>query len=211
MIYILDPGHNYSDTWQKFSPKREDGTRFYEYQSNRKIAVKTAEKLEKLGIKYYWSVKPTDQRDASLQKRVDVANAVCRGEGTKNCFFISFHSNALGNGSEWFDNARGWSVYTSPGKTKSDEYATIMFEEASKVLPQYGMTLRKDMSDGDPDYEENFYVLKNTLCPAVLIEALFYTSRKDLEFLESEQGVEVLSDIVVNTILRIEEHNVPRA
>lgn len=204
MLYVLDCGHNYSDTWQKFSPIKEDGTRFYEYESNRKIGALIAEKLDALKIKWCWTIKPEDKRDMSLAKRVEIGNAYARGEGKDKTLFISIHSNALGNGSEWKEKARGWSVYTSPGKTKSDEYATMLFEEASRILPEYGMTLRKDMSDGDPDYEENFYVLNRTICPAVLLEQLFYTSHADLEFLDSDKGREVLADIVVNTIKRIE-------
>ena len=47
--------------------------------------------------------------------------------------------------------ARGWSAYTTKGETKSDKYATILYEEAENLLPRFNMTVRKDMSDGDPD------------------------------------------------------------
>lgn len=53
-------------------------------------------------------------------------------------------------------------------KTNSDEYGTVLFEEAQKILPNYGMTLRKDMTDGDPDYE-NFTVIYKTKCPSALV------------------------------------------
>ena len=33
--------------------------------------------------------------------------------------------------------------------------------------------IRKDNSDGDPDKEYNFYILKHTQCPAVLTENFF--------------------------------------
>jgi N-acetylmuramoyl-L-alanine amidase len=35
-----------------------------------------------------------------------------------------------------------------------------------------GHKLRMDYSDGDPDFEQPFYILKHTLCPAVLTENL---------------------------------------
>ena len=44
------------------------------------------------------------------------------------------------------------------------------------------------MSDGDMDKESNFYVLKNTNCPAVLTENFFMDSKKDLEYLNSDLG-----------------------
>ena len=52
MKILIDCGHNHSDTWQKMSPIRKDGTRFYEYQSNRTIGKMLAEELRKLGIAY---------------------------------------------------------------------------------------------------------------------------------------------------------------
>lgn len=205
MIYLLDTGHSKLPTSQgKRSPVREDGTRFYEYESNRAIAAIVAKKLDALGIEYHYVLNPEKEGFTSLGQRVANANAYAREYGKQNCLFISFHSNAIGNGEEWKDSARGWSIYTSKGTTKSDAYATIFFEEAAKVLPQYGQTVRTDYSDGDPDYEENFTVLSTTICPAVLIEALFYTSRPDLAFLDSHLGREILAQIVVNAIKRIE-------
>lgn len=204
-LIILDCGHNFSDTWQKRSPVREDGSRFYEYESNRKIGKLVAAELDKLGIRYEWTIRPDDERDMSLEKRVEIANAYSRGNGIKNTFFISLHSNAMGDDRSWKDDIRGWCIYTSQGQTKSDEYATILFEEASKILPKYDMTLRKDMADGDPDYEYAFYVCRHTLSPAVLIEQLFYTSHIDLAFLDSDEGRKVLCDIIVSSIKRIIE------
>lgn len=205
MIYLIDTGHSrYPVSQGKRSPLREDGTRFYEYDSNRKIAALVVEKLNALGIENHYVLNPEKETFTSLGQRVANANAYAREYGKQNCLFISFHSNAIGNGEEWKDSARGWSIYTSKGTTKSDAYATIFFEEAAKVLPQYGQTVRTDYSDGDPDYEENFTVLSTTICPAVLIEALFYTSRPDLAFLDSHLGREILAQIVVNAIKRIE-------
>ena len=50
------------------------------------------------------------------------------------------------------------------------------------------MKMRAEKSDGDLDYEENFYILRHTLCPAVLVENFFYDNPDDLRFLESEEG-----------------------
>lgn len=205
MIYLIDAGHSKLPTSQgKHSPIREDGTRFYEWESNRKIARLVMAKLDALGVEYHTVLDLDKEGFTSLGERVSMTNAYAKHFGRQNCLLISFHSNALGKGNEWYDSARGWSVYTSKGKTKSDEYATIFWEEAEKLLPKYGMTLRKQMSDGDPDYEENFTMVYSTSCPAVLLEQLFYTSRIDLAFLDSEEGREVLSDIIVNAIRRIE-------
>ena len=100
-------------------------------------------------------------------------------------------------------NARGWCIYTTRGKTKSDEYATIFYEEAGKVLSKYGIPLRKDMSDGDVDQEANYTVIYNTICPAVLTENLFMDNKEDCKFLLSEQGRDAIAQLHVNAIKRI--------
>jgi N-acetylmuramoyl-L-alanine amidase len=44
------------------------------------------------------------------------------------------------------------------------------------------------LADGDSDKESNFYVLRNTKCPAVLTENFFQDTKKDVEFLLSDVG-----------------------
>lgn len=200
IVVLLDNGHA-SRTPGKHSPKFEDGSRFYEYAFNRDIVKRISDELQKLGIKYHIIVPELDY-DVPLTVRASRANSYAATYGKDKCVLISVHSNAYGNGETW-NSARGWSVYTTKGKTKSDEYATIFFEEAEKFLPQFDMTLRKDMSDGDPDFEENFTILYKTTCPALLTENLFFTNKKDIEFLMSEEGKNVLTKIHVNAIKRI--------
>lgn len=195
MIIVIDAGHNYSDTWQKMSPKKEDGTRFYEYQSNRRIARKLSMELDKLGIEYTYTIHPDDRNDMSLQNRVGKANAVAYKEGKDNVLFISLHSDALGTAEKWYD-ANGYSIFTSVGDTKSDKYAKVFEEVAKEKLEPYKKKVRGL-------YEKNFYVLKHTICPAILLEQLFYSNEEDLEFLESDEGVKVLVDIIVEAIKRI--------
>lgn len=195
MIIVIDAGHNYSDTWQKMSPKKEDGTRFYEYQSNRTIARKLSMELDKLGVEYTYTIHPDDRNDMSLQNRVGKANAVAYKEGKDNVLFISLHSDALGTAEKWYD-ANGYSIFTSVGDTKSDKYAKVFEEVAKEKLEPCKKKVRGL-------YEKNFYVLKHTICPAILLEQLFYSNEEDLEFLESDEGVKVLVDIIVEAIKRI--------
>lgn len=195
MTIIIDAGHNFIDTWQKMSPKKEDGTRFYEYQSNRRIARKLSMELDKLGIPYVYTIHPDDRNDMNLQNRVGKANAVAYKEGKDNVLFISLHSDALGKAEKWYD-ANGYSIFTSVGDTKSDKYAKVFEEVAKEKLEPCKKKVRGL-------YEKNFYVLKHTICPAILLEQLFYSNKEDLEFLESDEGVKVLVDIIVEAIKRI--------
>ena len=178
-VFLIDAGHG-SNTPGKRSP---DG-RFLEYRFNRQIASMLVDSLKAIGFTAFLLVK--EEEDVSLAERCKRANAYCRQYGSKNVVFVSIHSNAAGNGKQWA-NARGWSVWTSPGKTESDTIATYLFEAARDVFPE-GCALRKDMTDGDPDYESRFYVLVNTSCPAVLTESFFYDNKEDLAYLESDAG-----------------------
>lgn len=195
MKILIDSGHNYSDTWQKMSPIRKDGTRFYEYMSNRTIAKMIAQELTKFGIAYEYVNNPDDTNDMSLEKRVNIANNMARKEGKSNVFYLSLHSDAYGNGNDWYDDIRGFSIYSSKGNTKSDEYAKIF-------LKHYTNRLSK-LSKIRGIKEENFYVLKHTICPAILIENLFYTSHRDLEILDSDEGRRLIVKAIVDSIREI--------
>ena len=97
-------------------------------------------------------------------------------------------------------DARGWSCFTTRGKTKADELATSLYEAAKNHLP--GMKLRTDFTDGDPDIEKDFYIIRHTSCPAVLSENLFMDNREDVAFLESEEGARTIVNLHVDGILQ---------
>jgi N-acetylmuramoyl-L-alanine amidase len=100
---------------------------------------------------------------------------------------------------EWM-NARGWSAYTSKGKTKADKLATFLYEEAEKNF--ISQRIRKDNSDDDPDWEENFYILSKTKCPAVLTENFFQDNKDDVLYLCSEEGKQAIVKTHVEAITR---------
>jgi len=47
-----------------------------------------------------------------------------------------------------------------------------------------------DLKDGDTDYEANFYVLINTVMPAVLLENLFFDNYADASLLMDKKYFE---------------------
>lgn len=190
MTILLDPGHG-SDTPGKRSP---DG-RFLEYAFNRDIAARVASKLTSLGLNAEIIV--PELTDVPLKERVSRINARCAALGKENAILVSIHANASGNGSKWM-NARGWSCYTSKGDTAADELATCLCEAAAKYFKD--LRIRTDFSDGDPDFEESFYILRHTTCPAVLVENFFYDNPDDLRFLESEEGKELVTKVIVEGV-----------
>lgn len=86
----------------------------------------------------------------------------------------------------------------SPGTTESDKLATCLYKAAQRHLP--GHRLRTDYSDGDPDFEKPFYILKHTYCAAVLTENGFMDSEVSLSFLESEEGKKTIVALHVEGI-----------
>ena len=103
----------------------------------------------------------------------------------KNVVLVSIHVNAAGNGGKWL-TATGWSCYTCKGETASDKLAECMYESAAKNLPN--MRIRTELSDGDRDWEKDFYILKYSWCPAVLSENFFMDNKSDIAFLNSRTG-----------------------
>lgn len=191
-LILLDNGHG-NNTVGKRSP---DGT-LLEYQYTRDMAKSIFNTLKALG--YNVELLVPEIYDVPLSERVRRINQHCNDYGASNVVVVSIHINAAGNGTQWL-SARGWSVYTSKGKTKSDELATIMYEEAEKSHIDF--KIRKDMSDGDADWEENFTILTKTKCPAVLSENFFMDNKEDVAFLLSQTGKDVVKNIHINSIIR---------
>lgn len=187
---LLNNGHGKDTAGKRWS---FGNNTFYEWESNRETVKRVSKKLDALGISYH--IITPEENDVPLSWRADRVNALCAKYGKDNCLLLSVHSNASVN-----HNAKGISVWTSKGKTKSDEYAEIFWEEAKNWCPNAKMLA--DMSDGDHDYEAGFYMLQKTACPAVLIEAFFYDNEEDFDYLMSEEGREQIANWYVNSIKR---------
>ena len=190
MFILIDNGHGL-DTPGKRSP---DG-KFLEYAYNREIATRIVADLTDRGYNAQLLVPETE--DIPLTERVRRINAHCNTLGKSNVILISIHVNAAGNGTKWL-NATGWSCYTSKGQTTSDRIAECFYEAAKKNFPD--RRIRTDYSDNDPDWEENFYILRHSLCPAVLTENFFMDNPQDLEYLQSRAGKQAIIDTHVEAI-----------
>ncbi len=175
--YMTDP------KWGKFYKHSEDFIA-YEGVTNRAIAKLLMEKLKAAGIPYVQI--HHDYLDTPLSGLVVNANAV-KGD----TIYLSIHSNA-GKG-------KGFEVFTSKGETKSDRYAEILCQVLKKDFPEY--PFRQDTRDGDSDKEEDFYVLKHTNCPAVLVELLFFDELEQAKFLNSPQGQERLANALFKAVM----------
>ena len=187
MKILIDPGHGI-DTPGKRSP---DGL-FREYLWNRQVADLILEGLVSAGVDA--SLVVTETNDVTLRNRVNRVNTICNRLGASNVLLVSIHANAAGDGSAWM-GAKGWSCYTTKGKTESDSLAECLYDAFEAEFPE--RKIRKDMSDGDRDWEENFYVLQKSKCPAVLLENFFYDNREECDWLLLEGTKVRIADAIV--------------
>ena len=178
MKILIDNGHGV-DTKGKRSP---DG-RLLEYLENRIIARGIVDALTARGLDA--SLLVPEETDISLPERCRRVNEWCRQLGRKNVILIPIHCNAAGKGDRWY-NATGWCAYTTPKDTPADRLATCLYNAAQIHIPD--QRLRMDLTDGDPDIEAAFYLLRHTTCPSVLTENLFMDNHADVEYLLSDIG-----------------------
>jgi len=112
-----------------------------------------------------WAILGTRYADrfVGLQERADIAN------GAKADLLVSIHCNGAHN-----PGAHGFEVWTTRGQTRADPVASLMMTHLGRAM--LGEIARMDLSDGDSDKEGNLCVLRESTCPAVLVETGFITN-----------------------------------
>ena len=178
MKILIDNGHGIQT-----KGKRSLDGKLLEYAYTREIARQIVTILRSRGYDSELLVPEDD--DIPLSERVRRTNAHCHTLGKSNVILISLHINAAGDGTKWM-NATGWSCYTCKGQTEADRLANCLYQAAIKNFS--GKHIRTEYSDNDSDWEENFYILRHTLCSVVLTENFFMDNEVDLNYLLSQEG-----------------------
>lgn len=176
IIILIDNGHGVN-TAGKRSPLWSDGTQLLEWEFTRDIARRLDTRLAMSGIPT--NIIVPEIEDISLKERCARINTAVHHNTVycgRACLLVSIHANAGGG--------TGWECFTTKGDTMSDSVATLFYESAKLHFPEH--KIRADYSDGDPDKEENFYILQHTKCPAVLTENFFMDNEKDCKLLMQE-------------------------
>ena len=188
MLILLDSVHGHNPSGKR-SP---DGT-LLEYAYTRELARQIVATLKSRG---YDSELLVPEDDIPLSERVRRTNAHCQALDKSNVILISLHINAAGNGSKWM-NATGWSYYTCKGQTESDRLADSLYKAAEQILKN--QVIRTGYArDGDADWEENFYILRHSLCPAVHVEQFFMDNKKKISpTLTQMKASEILSMLLL--------------
>ena len=196
IVVILDNGHG-KDTPGKCAPDKS----LYEWQWTREIVAMLCERL--YGIENVQTViLVPEEIDVPLKERVRRVNTIYHDAkiAGKDVLLISIHINAAGHGT--WKNANGWSVWVSNNASeKSKQFAQIAYNEALSFGLQGNRVVPEEQY-----WCSNFYILKNTPCPAVLTENMFMDNPDDVEFLKSDEGKNTIVQLHLNAVKKyIEE------
>ncbi len=181
---LIDAGHNYKgkDTGAEnveFDLKEEEIT----WQ----IADKLRENLEEMGYEVVMTRENmTDSIEnssvvGSLQARVDL------GHNSLADLFISLHCNA-GGGS-------GTEVYCFQKTGYAGRLAKLVQRNITDATTLYDREVKT----------ANFFVIKNTLMPAILIETGFIDSEKDIPVISSDRGQTAIAKAIADAVLEYDD------
>ena len=180
---VLDRAHGFSVPGKK-SPDGE----LREWRWSREICERIRKQLMSEGYRVVFSSEGDDE--PGLGNRCQVTNNYCGYFGKSNVVFLSIHCNAAGADSQWH-KASGFQAHVCSGASeKSRELSSLLYKHAE----EHGLKTRRPKPHQD-FWENDFYVLKHTNCPAVLCESMFMDNKSDCEFMLSKEGKDTFVDI----------------
>jgi N-acetylmuramoyl-L-alanine amidase len=213
---IIDPGHGGRDQGTKGPIPGKKGADFYE----KDVVLKVGKALKNLLVQTYPDkhIIMTRETDTtlSLDKRADMANAVMVKDN-EAVIFISIHVNWGGN-----PNARGYEVWhinsdyrrtvidTSKHNYSKDimtilnamleeEYTTESIILADSILNGFGQILGNSVPSRGRKAND-WFVVKNSRMPSVLVELGFVSNPQDAILLTTEDGLQKLTEALYKGI-----------
>ena len=184
MKILIDNGHG-ENTPGKCSP---DG-RLKEWIYTRELADRIVTGLREKGFNAERIVK--ENIDIPLSVRCRRANNIYR-ETEGNAILISIHCNAAGYGTDWL-TARGWSVFVSNNASVNSKRLAMCLAESAKAKSAKAKSafVRQPVQE-QLFWIQNLAICRDTICPAVLTENFFQDNKKDVEFLLSAEGKQLV-------------------
>ena len=177
-IVVIDAGHGGHD------PGKVGVNDALEKDINLQIAQKVKTYLEKNGIQVIMTREDDVMEDTKLEdmkKRVALINEI------KPAITVSIHQNSYSDAS-----VKGAQVFYYAGSEVSKEVASLMQEELRKVDTE---NTRQIKSNSD------FYMLKKTEVPTIIVECGFLSNPGEAEKLTSEEYQEEMAQAICNGIM----------
>lgn len=193
MTILIDNGHGVN-TPGKCSP---DG-RLREWAVNRQLAQMITSGLCARGYDATRIV--LEDTDVPLPQRVKRVNDICRRLGAQNVILVSVHINAAASDGAWH-SANGCCPFVSKNASAASRQLASDFTHyyrqsrltGNRAIPKEGYCTWS-WTKGD------IYILRNTLCPAVLTENCFQDNLADVDFLLSSEGKRLITDVHIAAI-----------
>lgn len=190
-LAIICNGHGYNTPFKKSA--MPNGIMFEEWEFTRMIKLRLFSIMHRENYPFYDLV--PESWDVTLNERVRRANRVTKEYSELSPFLIDIHGDAFTN-----KDANGITVYTSKGQTKSDLYGDIFVKHLSRM----GWYNRYDIDeDGLKGREANFMILRDTICPAVLLELGFYTNEEQVIQMHDDMIQEKIAQLIFEAIKEI--------
>lgn len=185
MKILVDNGHGV-DTKGKQSP---DGS-LREYKWAREVARMICDLLQAEGFDA--SLLVPEEKDIALATRCARANKYNK----KTTLLVSIHINASGSDGKW-RKARGWRIFTTRGITEADTLAEYIWQAAKATFKAPLTVGSYSNAKYGHDWENDFYIIKKSYCPAVLIENFFMDNHEDCNYLKTDLAKATCAEVVV--------------
>ena len=174
-LLILDSGHN-----EYVAGKRSPDSSLLEWSFNNDIQYLIKKRAEEHGIEVYLTnPSPAKKDEIGLQKRCDLANTKWKNLGKPTTLFVSIHANAYGNG---WTSANGTETFVATKASSASINAGKLIN--AQIVKDMGT---RDRTSGVGVKYQNFYVIKNTSMPGVLVEYGFYSNKTEVEMLKNKK------------------------
>ncbi len=202
--FVTAAGHDLH-TPGKRSPEYTPGKRFYEYDSNYSFNVNVDAKAKSKGLRCYNLTPFTDRKTLSLIDRVTDFNTLMDKSASVPTLGIEIHSNAgpARSPENWINHKiqgiETWHYYDSP----IGQWAAEIFQKhliSATGAKNRGIKSRK---------EKQFYWLRKTKAPCVLLEINFFNNYDDLVELKNPEYRNLVETAIVNAMLEINEFGFP--
>ena len=218
-VIIIDPGHGGRDPGAVGNLSANGKTTKV---NEKDIVLKTGIALRDMLTQTYPDKRILMTRDTdiyhTLDRRAEIANAVTVRDN-EAVIFISIHANAAQN-----SNARGyevWHITSSTGQRRSlldtkkynytsdinailnhllnEEYTTESILLADLILQGFADTFGSSLPSRGRKAND-WFVVRNSRMPAVLVELGFVSNRQDALLMTSEEGLQKLTSSLYNGI-----------
>jgi len=178
---VIDAGHGGKDA----------GAQIRENAIEKNIALSIAKLLrEKTKVRTDFKLILTREKDEfmELEKRID------KTKETKADLFISIHINSSSNNK--LSGIECYTAFVSDFKTKSENIGRLFIDE---------FKLLKDIKTEDSIKQATYTILKESPCPALLLNIGYLTNSNDLAYVSDIHNQSLICDMIIKAIERIDK------